>query len=492
MHSRALVLLLIAAMLVFGGCVVLGWPQARLEANSTLQNVTPANVSRQNQAPPAPAPEVVVPKNHEKKIAEPEAVCGDGLLGKGEECDVGTRDYPAEYGCPNGKYCSSCKCFAPSEPISCKANHLYAVETKLNNFIFTTLPVCGDDCPSLLGPDYKCDLRTCTCVPREVEKTGSATPNVTVGCGNGVKETGEECDGGQADCPNGYACGQCKCVWQQEGDSFTLANITGLKSEYDTGEQISLRVYGKDSNGSQLTQKGGYMAVAYLYDSPPTSTVDAVEGVYAGGYWNLTSKKLLPAGNYELKIILMCSKYGSACDAKYGAGKEIVERRQLTVKASCTDTDGGFEIYKEGNTTGILRFNGTVVTETDSCAGWSTLTEYYCDGSWVKKQSVNCEYGCTDGACRVGDAPLRIDTTILPSASVGVHYSTTLVAHGGLPPYSGWDIMEGQLPNGLSIGGTGEITGTPEMDALSSTFTVWVEDSRGNSTHKEFQLPVSN
>ena len=72
--------------------------------------------------------------------------------------------------------------------------------------------------------------------------------------------------------------------------------------------------------------------------------------------------------------------------------------------------------------------------------------------------------------------PLNIDTTSLPGGNVGVSYSQTLHASGGIPPYT-WSIYSGSLPAGLSlIESTGQITGVPAA-AGTSNFTVRVVDA---------------
>lgn len=133
-----------------------------------------------------------------------EAFCGNGNLETGEECDVGTATKPAGNKCPSGEYCSACKCYTAAEPVSCLSNHKYWKATGVNQFIWTTLPACGDDCDAY-GVDFKCDLTTCTCVVKSVT---SHT------CGNNVKESVEECDGTDNSwCRSDQACGpECTCI----------------------------------------------------------------------------------------------------------------------------------------------------------------------------------------------------------------------------------------------------------------------------------------
>lgn len=74
--------------------------------------------------------------------------------------------------------------------------------------------------------------------------------------------------------------------------------------------------------------------------------------------------------------------------------------------------------------------------------------------------------------------PLVVTTQSLPSAIVGVFYSATLSASGGVPPYT-WTVISGALPPGLSLDTAGNITGTPTTQGTYN-FTVQVVDPLGN------------
>jgi uncharacterized membrane protein len=71
---------------------------------------------------------------------------------------------------------------------------------------------------------------------------------------------------------------------------------------------------------------------------------------------------------------------------------------------------------------------------------------------------------------------LVVTTTSLPAGSVGVAYSATLAAVGGITPYT-WSVISGSLPAGLSLNASsGAITGMPTVTGTSS-FTVQATDS---------------
>jgi hypothetical protein len=70
--------------------------------------------------------------------------------------------------------------------------------------------------------------------------------------------------------------------------------------------------------------------------------------------------------------------------------------------------------------------------------------------------------------------PLQITTTSLPGGTAGTAYNASLVATGGVAPYT-WTVASG-LPAGLSLSATGTISGTP-MTAGSYNVTVKVTDA---------------
>src|SRR5271165_3491847 len=88
-----------------------------------------------------------------------------------------------------------------------------------------------------------------------------------------------------------------------------------------------------------------------------------------------------------------------------------------------------------------------------------------------------------------GQASLTITSTSLPAGTVGVGYSTTLAATGGLKPYT-WAVLSGNLPLGLSLTSTGVISGTPTTTG-TPTFTVQVSDSESTPGKATAQLSIT-
>ena len=83
--------------------------------------------------------------------------------------------------------------------------------------------------------------------------------------------------------------------------------------------------------------------------------------------------------------------------------------------------------------------------------------------------------------------PLAITTASLPDGAVGLAYSATLTASGGIPTYS-WSIPNG-LPAGLTLS-NGGITGTPTTLG-SYSFTVNVSDAANPQKTATKQLSIT-
>ncbi len=73
----------------------------------------------------------------------------------------------------------------------------------------------------------------------------------------------------------------------------------------------------------------------------------------------------------------------------------------------------------------------------------------------------------------------------VPSAS----YSQTLLATGGDGLNNTWAIIAGNLPTGLSLSASGEITGTPSGSA--ETFTVQVTNGDEQTATQELTITVN-
>src|SRR5215471_14735087 len=101
--------------------------------------------------------------------------------------------------------------------------------------------------------------------------------------------------------------------------------------------------------------------------------------------------------------------------------------------------------------------------------------------------------GLLSGCGSAGQAPvmpLTILTTSPPSSGEpNIPYNANLTATGGLAPYA-WNVASGTLPPGISLNGTGSLSGTPTASGTYS-FSVSVTDSQRSPSSTSTNLSVT-
>ncbi|ADG07760.1 S-layer homology domain-containing protein [Kyrpidia tusciae] len=131
-----------------------------------------------------------------------------------------------------------------------------------------------------------------------------------------------------------------------------------------------------------------------------------------------------------------------------------------------------------------LTTDGTI-SGTPTTAGTSTFTVQVTDSSGTP-QSATADLSIT---VNPSSQALSINTESLPDATVGSDYSVSLDASGGTSPYT-WSVVDGSLPDGLTLSNDGTISGTPTT-AGTSTFTVQVTDSSGTPQSATADLSIT-
>ena len=122
---------------------------------------------------------------------------------------------------------------------------------------------------------------------------------------------------------------------------------------------------------------------------------------------------------------------------------------------------------------GLSLSSAGLILGTPSTGGAYPITVSVTDSSNV---TVSKQFTVQIAGPGGGSTPSITTTSPLPAANVGQSYSQTLSATGGTSPYT-WSGGQG-LPAGLTLGGTGAITGTPTT-AGSYSFSVVATDSKG-------------
>ena len=148
---------------------------------------------------------------------------------------------------------------------------------------------------------------------------------------------------------------------------------------------------------------------------------------------------------------------------------------------------GGTPPYAWSITTGTLpaglKLSSTgVISGTPTTAGTSSFTVQVTDSAAVPATA-------TASFSLAIQAALTVTSLSPPVGTVGVSYSTTLAATGGVAPYT-WSVTSGNLPAGLSLSSAGVISGTPTASGVS-TFTVQVADSESPPQTAPAQLTIT-
>ena len=149
-----------------------------------------------------------------------------------------------------------------------------------------------------------------------------------------------------------------------------------------------------------------------------------------------------------------------------------------------------------GSTTILTASNGTVNPDTGPLTGVVNLSAYIgttiriCFDEVIQDAGGSAGPGFfeLDNVRLLPAAPPVISTWTLPSGLVGTAYNQTLVASGGITPY-GFAITSGSLPAGLSLSGSGVLSGTPSASG-SANFNVQVTGSNGMTNTKAFTLSI--
>lgn len=88
-----------------------------------------------------------------------------------------------------------------------------------------------------------------------------------------------------------------------------------------------------------------------------------------------------------------------------------------------------------------------------------------------------------------GCPTITVNPAVLPNASIGVPYSQTITATGGVTPYT-FSVSSGALPTGLILNtASGLISGTP-VAATTSNFTITAADANGCTGSRAYSVVV--
>lgn len=184
------------------------------------------------------------------------------------------------------------------------------------------------------------------------------------------------------------------------GNHTVLAN----KPSYSNASQIANVLSGQTTNVYLNLQ-------ALNYTNQSTGTLSVITNptgaaIYLDNHFKgLTTYQPLiiyaiPAGLHNLKATL--NNYENHNQEVYIGPNQVLALNINMTRAAytCTDSDNGVDIYKQG-TAVVTKSDGTIMQRvTDFCTDRNKLTEYHCaTGSSVASKLYYCNNGCSYGAC---------------------------------------------------------------------------------------------
>ncbi|HSZ62495.1 MAG TPA: putative Ig domain-containing protein [Terriglobales bacterium] len=237
-------------------------------------------------------------------------------------------------------------------------------------------------------------------------------------------------------------------------DQGQTASITALVTNDSKSAGVSWSVSGGGTLSGQTTTSATYNAPASVA-SAFTATVTATSITDA------TKSASLAIKVNPLPVITTTSLPAATAGTAYAT----------TLTAS-----GGTSPFNWTVTSGSLPLGLSLIGNTGSITGTPTGT----GGGSVTFQVKDAAGNSDSRALTITVNPppaLTITTTSLGPALIGVAYTQTLQATGGVPTYA-WSVTAGSLPTGLSLSTTGVISGIPSGAVGTSSFTVTVTDSQ--------------
>ena len=220
---------------------------------------------------------------------------------------------------------------------------------------------------------------------------------------------------------------------------------------------------------------------------PPGLALNAATGVISGtpttpGVYAFNATVTDTAGNTATKSLSITVLSTLAIATTSLPAGEVGVAYSATLAAS-----GGIPTYNWAVTAGSLPAGLTLNATTGGVSGTPTVS-----GTSTFTVTVTDSAGTTDSASlsiTIAVAVSITTTSPLPTGEVGVAYTTTIAATGGVTPYA-WSITAGALPAGLTLNAsTGVISGTPTASG-TATFTVKVADSVGGTASVTFTLTI--
>src|ERR1051326_7831993 len=268
------------------------------------------------------------------------------------------------------------------------------------------------------------------------------------------------------------------------GDFYWSGHVSMGNGKYANS---SGSVNGNDSRGMVVRNPDNLMnSLQYLFiEQPPDTLNQWCDGDHSSWLNSMT--------NPNAPILI--SRYTIVTPCRYAWSAEI--------DAATVDGSNTVWRFAHNHNGGNLCYYAESFAQISNDGRWALFSSY-----WDGTLGSDTSFGCTTridtfivdlfsaGSTTTGNsgggpsvAPLAITTTSLSDSTQGLSYSATLTATGGVAPYT-WSVTSGSLPAGLSLSGSGTISGTSSASGTSN-FTVRALSSDSQTATATLSLTVN-
>lgn len=168
-------------------------------------------------------------------------------------------------------------------------------------------------------------------------------------------------------------------------------------------------------------------------------------------------------------------------------GGNVALHVRVTSARTCLFTETRGATVTARRTVGCARGAATVTLTSAPNRAKTALTLHFS----VRATGTSGSASKTVNVVQDGVAPLTVVAAgQLSSGIVDTGYSTTLLADGGVEPYT-WSLVSGSLPDGVTLSSDGTLTGTPTT-TQQAAFTAQVTDANGDSATGDFTIIVTD
>jgi uncharacterized repeat protein (TIGR01451 family) len=222
--------------------------------------------------------------------------------------------------------------------------------------------------------------------------------------------------------------------------------------------------------------------------------LDSVVFLQAGSFVGqpaLTISKTAPASVASGTNLTYTITYGNTGDTN---ATGVVVRDTVPAGTSFVSATNGGTLSEGGVVTwNIGTVNAGVTGQTvsfsvnvNATSGTVTNANYSIEAAGISPISGSPVNTTVTGGCPT----INLTPSTLPNGAPGVPYNQAITASGGTPPYA-FSVTAGSLPSGLSLSGSGVLSGTP-TSAGSFSFTVRVTDAAECSRNRTYTLTVAS